>query len=73
MGPRRKMLRQQINECLLSLIYEKDKFNGAAELLDIIQAIISGYAVPLREEHIIFFRTIIIPLHKVQTFPEFYE
>ena len=67
------MLRKHINECFLSLVHEKDKFNGAAELLDILSAIISGYAVPLREEHIVFFHTIIIPLHKVQTFPEYYE
>ena len=67
------MLRKHINECLLSLIYEKDKFNGVAELLDILSAIISGYAVPIREEHLIFFNKIMIPLHKVQTYPEFFE
>ena len=43
------------------------KFNGASELLDILASIISGFAVPLREEHVIFFKNIIIPLHKVQT------
>lgn len=30
-----------------------------------IISIISGFAVPLREEHIIFFKNIVIPLHKV--------
>jgi serine/threonine-protein phosphatase 2A regulatory subunit B' len=30
-------------------------------------SIISGFAIPLREEHVIFFKNIIIPLHKVQT------
>jgi len=49
------------------LIHENYKFNGAAELLDILASIISGFAVPLREEHVIFFKTVIIPLHKVQT------
>jgi serine/threonine-protein phosphatase 2A regulatory subunit B' len=47
------------------LIHENYKFNGAAELLDILASIISGFAVPLREEHVIFFKTVIIPLHKV--------
>lgn len=65
--PRRKMIRKAINECFFALIHENHKFNGAAELLDILASIISGFAVPLRDEHVIFFRNIIIPLHKVQT------
>jgi serine/threonine-protein phosphatase 2A regulatory subunit B' len=30
-----------------------------------LASIISGFAVPLRDEHVIFFQNIIIPLHKV--------
>lgn len=71
--PRRKMIRKAINETFFSLIHEKHKFNGAAELLDILASIISGFAVPLREEHVTFFKTVIIPLHKVQTCSEFFE
>ncbi len=71
--PRRKMIRKAINECFYSLIHENHKFNGAAELLDILASIISGFAVPLREEHVIFFKNVIIPLHKVQTCSQFYE
>lgn len=61
------MIRKAINECFFSLIHDTHKFNGAAELLDILAAIISGFAVPLRDEHVIFFKNVIIPLHKVQT------
>lgn len=71
--PRRKMIRKAINDCFLALIHENYKFNGAAELLDILAAIISGFAVPLRDEHVTFFKTIIIPLHKVQTSNFFFE
>jgi len=63
--PRRKMIRKAINDCFHSLIHENYKFNGASELLDILASIISGFAVPLRDEHVIFFKTVIIPLHKV--------
>lgn len=63
--PRRKMIRKAITDCFHTLIHENYKFNGAAELLDILASIISGFAVPLREEHVIFFKTVIIPLHKV--------
>ena len=59
------MIRKSMNECFYTLIHETHKFNGAAELLDILASIISGFAVPLRDEHIIFFKNVIIPLHKV--------
>ena len=65
--PRRKMIRKAITDCFNLLIHEIHKFNGASELLDIMASIISGFAIPLREEHAIFFINIIIPLHKVQT------
>ena len=65
--PRRKMIRKAITDLFHILIHEIHKFNGASELLDIMASIISGFAVPLREEHVIFFKNIIIPLHKVQT------
>ena len=71
--PRRKMIRKSMNECFFALIHENHKFNGAAELLDILASIISGFAVPLRDEHVVFFQNIIIPLHKVQTVSTFYE
>ena len=38
--PRRKMIRKAINDCFYSLIHETFKFNGASELLDILQHMI---------------------------------
>jgi serine/threonine-protein phosphatase 2A regulatory subunit B' len=67
------MIRKAMNECFYTLIQENHKFNGAAELLDILASIISGFAVPLRDEHVQFFKNVIIPLHKVQTCHQFYE
>ena len=67
------MIRKAINECFYTLIHETHKFNGTAELLEIQASIISGFAVPLRDEHVIFFKNVIIPLHKVQTCSQFYE
>ena len=71
--PRRKMIRKAITDTFYTLIHENYKFNGAPELLDILASIISGFAVPLREEHIYFFKTVIIPLHKVQTCQRFHS
>jgi serine/threonine-protein phosphatase 2A regulatory subunit B' len=71
--PRRKMIRKAINDTFLTLIHETYRFNGVPELLDILASIISGFAVPLREEHLVFFRHVIIPLHKVQTCHLYHE
>eukprot|EP01016_Furgasonia_blochmanni_P038951 TRINITY_DN4773_c0_g1_i2.p1 TRINITY_DN4773_c0_g1~~TRINITY_DN4773_c0_g1_i2.p1 ORF type:complete len:554 (-),score=47.26 TRINITY_DN4773_c0_g1_i2:174-1835(-) len=71
--PRRKMIRKAMNDCFYTLIHENYKFNGASELLDILASIISGFAVPLREEHNQFFRTVIIPLHKIQTSQAYHD
>lgn len=71
--PRRRMIRKAITDTFYTLIHENFKFNGASELLDILAAIISGFAVPLRDEHVHFFKTVIIPLHKVQTCPKFHN
>ena len=57
-----KVIRRVITECFHLLIHEIHKFNGVWELLDIMASIISGFAIPLREEHVIFFKNIIIPL-----------
>lgn len=65
--PRRKMIRKIITDTFQTLIHERYKFNGISELLDILASIISGFAVPLREEHIHFFKKVLVPLHKVQT------
>lgn len=63
--PRRRMIRKAITDTFFYMIYETNFFNGASELLDILASIISGFAVPLRDEHVWFFKNVIIPLHKV--------
>jgi len=61
------MIRKAITDCFHLLIYEIHKFNGTFELLEIMASIITGFEIPLKEEHVIFFKNIIIPLYKVQT------
>ena len=46
------MIRKGITDLFNSLIHENYKFNGTSELQDILAAIISGFAVPLRDEHV---------------------
>ena len=49
------MFRKLFNNHFLTLVYERPTLNGAQEILEIYSAIISGFAVPLRTEHIDFF------------------
>ena len=65
---RRKMVRRAFSHSFFELIYERAHFSGVNEILEINAAIIAGFAVPLRQEHVQFFKTIIVPLLKVQTY-----
>ncbi|CCH58273.1 hypothetical protein TBLA_0A04800 [Henningerozyma blattae CBS 6284] len=61
----RSFIRRSINNIFLQFIYETERFNGVAELLEILGSIINGFALPLKEEHKIFLVRVLIPLHKV--------
>ncbi|CAI4909571.1 ATV_HP_G0060520.mRNA.1.CDS.1 [Saccharomyces cerevisiae] len=62
----RSFIRRPMNNIFLQFIYETEKFNGVAELLEILGSIINGFALPLKEEHKVFLVRILIPLHKVR-------
>ncbi|MBA0597489.1 hypothetical protein Gorai_007293 [Gossypium raimondii] len=47
-------------------VFETERHNGIAELLEIFGSIISGFAVPLKEEHKMFLWKSLIPLHKLK-------
>ncbi|CAF2593969.1 unnamed protein product [Rotaria sp. Silwood2] len=63
----RAFIRKQINNIFLRYIYEHERFNGIAELLEILGSIINGFAVPLKEEHKVFLGRVLIPLHKAHS------
>ncbi|CAF0916454.1 unnamed protein product [Didymodactylos carnosus] len=60
----RAFIRKQINNIFLRYIYEFERFNGVAELLEILGSIINGFAVPLKDEHKHFLIKVLVPLHK---------
>ncbi|CCC71727.1 hypothetical protein NCAS_0I00590 [Naumovozyma castellii] len=62
----RSFIRRSINNIFLQFTYETERFNGIAELLEILGSIINGFALPLKEEHKVFLVRILIPLHKVR-------
>ncbi|KAK3148786.1 hypothetical protein QOZ80_3AG0208650 [Eleusine coracana subsp. coracana] len=60
----RPFIRKAINNIFYQFIYETEKHNGIAELLEILGSIINGFALPLKEEHKLFLVRALIPLHK---------
>jgi serine/threonine-protein phosphatase 2A regulatory subunit B' len=63
----RAFIRRSINNVFFHFIYENEKHNGIAELLEILGSIINGFAVPLKEEHKVFLSKVLIPLHKAKS------
>uniref|UniRef100_A0A8C8CZN6 Serine/threonine protein phosphatase 2A regulatory subunit n=1 Tax=Oncorhynchus tshawytscha TaxID=74940 RepID=A0A8C8CZN6_ONCTS len=63
----RAYIRKQINNIFYKFIYETERHNGIAELLEILGSIINGFALPLKEEHKIFLLKVLLPLHKVKS------
>ncbi|KAM0792140.1 hypothetical protein ACM66B_004839 [Microbotryomycetes sp. NB124-2] len=62
----RAFIRRSINNVFFQFIYETERHNGIAELLEILGSIINGFALPLKEEHKTFLTRVLIPLHKVK-------
>ena len=47
----RPFIRKAINNVFFRFIFETERHNGIAELLEILGSIINGFALPLKEEH----------------------
>lgn len=60
----RSFIRKQISYTFQRFVYETERHNGVSELLEILGSIINGFALPLKEEHQLFLKNSLIPLHK---------
>ncbi|GMY17821.1 serine/threonine protein phosphatase 2A 57 kDa regulatory subunit B' kappa isoform [Fagus crenata] len=60
----RPFIRKAINNIFYRFVFETEKHNGIAELLEVFGSVISGFALPLKEEHKIFLWRVLVPLHK---------
>ncbi|KAI9313089.1 phosphatase 2A regulatory B subunit-domain-containing protein [Dichotomocladium elegans] len=63
----RASIRRAMNNIFFQFIYETERHNGIAELLEILGSIINGFALPLKEEHKTFLLRVLIPLHKTKS------
>ncbi|KAK7795783.1 hypothetical protein U0070_021010 [Myodes glareolus] len=59
----RAFIRKQISNIFIRLIYGTERFNGVAELLEILGSIISVWASPLKAERKQFLMKVLIPMH----------
>jgi len=69
----RAFIRKAINNSFWVFIYETEKHNGIAELLEILGSIINGFALPLKVEHKQFLKKVLIPMHKVKPLGSFHQ
>ncbi|CAJ1973766.1 unnamed protein product [Sphenostylis stenocarpa] len=69
----RPYIRKSINNLFFKFVFETERHNGIAELLEIFGSIISGFALPLKEEHKIFMWRVLIPLHKAKSMGVYFQ
>lgn len=69
----RPFIRKAINHIFFRFIFETERHNGIAELLEILGSIINGFALPLKEEHKLFLVRALIPLHKPKCIPMYHQ
>lgn len=60
----RPFIRKAISNVMYRFVFETERHNGIAELLEIFGSVITGFALPLKEEHKTFLWRVLIPLHK---------
>lgn len=59
----RAPIRRATKSIFYEFIYDNQRHN-IAEILEIIGSITNGFAIPLKEEHLIFLEKTLLPLHK---------
>lgn len=69
----RAFIRKAINNVFFIFIYETERHNGIAELLEILGSIINGFALPLKDEHKSFLKNVLTPMHKARPLAVFHQ
>ncbi|PIN00917.1 Serine/threonine protein phosphatase 2A, regulatory subunit [Handroanthus impetiginosus] len=69
----RPFIRKCVSNVFYRFVFETEKHNGIAELLEIFGSVITGFALPLKEEHKIFLSRALIPLHKPKSLGVYFQ
>ncbi|XP_051137328.1 serine/threonine protein phosphatase 2A 57 kDa regulatory subunit B' kappa isoform-like [Andrographis paniculata] len=69
----RPFIRNAISNVFYRFVFETEKHSGILELLEMFGSVITGFSVPLKEEHKIFFSRVLIPLHKPKSLGIYFQ
>lgn len=69
----RPFIRRAVSNIFYRFVSESERHNGIAELLEIFGSVISGFTLPLKEEHKIFLWRALIPLHKPKSLGIYFQ
>lgn len=69
----RPFIRKSMSNIFYRFVFETERNNGIAEMLEIFGSVISGFALPLKEEHKIFLWRALIPLHKPKSVGVYFQ
>ncbi|ESW33255.1 hypothetical protein PHAVU_001G055500 [Phaseolus vulgaris] len=69
----RPYIRKSINNIFYRFVFETEKHSGIGELLEIFGSVITGFALPLKEEHKIFMWRVLVPLHKPKSIGVYFQ
>ncbi|CAH9076845.1 unnamed protein product [Cuscuta europaea] len=69
----RPFIRKSISNVFYQFVIETEKHNGISEMLEIFGSVITGFALPLKEEHKIFLWRALIPLHKPRSLTVYFQ
>lgn len=69
----RPFIRKAVSNIIYRFVFETERHNGIAELLEVFGSVISGFALPLKEEHKIFLLRALIPLHKPRSLGVYHQ
>ncbi|KAJ0248555.1 Serine/threonine protein phosphatase 2A 57 kDa regulatory subunit B' kappa isoform [Hirschfeldia incana] len=69
----RPFIRRAMSNIFHRFVFETEKHCGIAELLEFLGSIVSGFALPLKEEHKIFLWRVLVPLHKPKSLGSYFQ
>lgn len=69
----RPFIRKAVSNIFYRFVFETERHNGIAELLEVFGSVISGFALPLKEEHKMFLSRALIPLHKPKSLGVYHQ
>jgi serine/threonine-protein phosphatase 2A regulatory subunit B' len=67
----RMLIRNRMVSIFERVGFNNIRFNGTAELLEIIGSVFAGLTVPVKDEYLLLFRYAILPLHHAMSLPTF--